>query len=65
MSIAGLIIIIVLLGTVLWAINALWTTADAKVKLILNFVILFIVILVVLQAFGLLDWLKETRVPKL
>jgi hypothetical protein len=64
MSIIGLILVLVLVGVVLWLINA-YIPMDAKVKMILNIVVVIILILFILSAFGVLDDLRGMKVPKI
>jgi UDP-N-acetylmuramyl pentapeptide phosphotransferase/UDP-N-acetylglucosamine-1-phosphate transferase len=63
MSLIGLILVLVLVGVVLYLINTL-IPMDSKVKLLLNIVVIIVLILFVLSAFGVLDDLRAVRVPK-
>lgn len=63
MSLIGLILVLVLVGVVLYLINTL-IPMDSKVKLLLNIVVIIVLILFVLSAFGVLDDLRSVRVPK-
>jgi hypothetical protein len=53
MSLVGLIITLAIVGVILWAINA-YLPMDAKIKQILNIVVVIVVILWLLQVFGVL-----------
>jgi ABC-type siderophore export system fused ATPase/permease subunit len=62
MSLLSLIMVLVVVGIVLWLINA-YIPMDAKIKNILNIVVVIVVILWVLSAFGILPALSRARVP--
>jgi uncharacterized protein YhhL (DUF1145 family) len=64
MSLLGLILIIALAGFILWAVNVYIPMAD-PVKRILNVVVVVILILWLLQVFGLLGDLRAVKVPQL
>lgn len=53
MSLLSLIIVIVVVGVALWAINS-FIPMNAKVKQLLNVVVLIVLVLYLLQAFGVL-----------
>ena len=53
MSLISTILTLVVVGVILWAINT-YIPMDGKIKQILNVVVVIVVILWVLQAFGLL-----------
>lgn len=63
MSLISLVILIVLIGVGLWLINAK-IPMDATIKKILNVVVIIVVILICLYAFGLLP-MKDVQVPKI
>lgn len=63
MSLITLVIVLVVLGVILWAINA-YIPMDATIKKILNGVVVLIAILFVLSAFGILDSLSGIRVGR-
>jgi len=63
MSLISLVILLVLAGIGLWAINV-YIPMQATIKKILNIVVVIVVILVVLYAFGLLP-MKDVQVPKI
>jgi hypothetical protein len=52
MSILTIILVIVLVGVLLWALNS-FVPMDSKVKSILNIVVVLLLIFWLLQAFGL------------
>jgi hypothetical protein len=56
-----LVIVLVVLGVLLWAINA-YIPMDATIKKILNVVVILVVILYVLSAFGILGSMSAIRV---
>lgn len=53
MSLLSLILILVAIGVLLWAVNA-YVPMDARIKNILNVVVIIAVVLWLLQVFGLL-----------
>jgi hypothetical protein len=63
MPLITLVIVLVVLGVILWAINA-YLPMDATIKKILNGVVVLVAILFVLSAFGVLDSLSGIRVGR-
>jgi uncharacterized membrane protein YkgB len=61
MSILSIIIVIVVVGVLLWALNS-FIPMDGKVKSILNVVVVVLLIIWLLQAFGLLNVLRGVHV---
>ena len=61
MPILTIILVIVLVGVLLWALNS-FVPMDAKIKSILNIVVVLVLILGLLQAFGVLHGLANIRV---
>lgn len=61
MSILTILVVIVVVGVLLWAVNS-FIPMDSKVKNILNIVVVVLLIIWLLQAFGLLDVLRGVRV---
>jgi hypothetical protein len=61
MSILSIIIVIVVVGVLLWALNS-FIPMDPKVRSILNVVVVVLLIIWLLQAFGLLNVLRGVRV---
>jgi hypothetical protein len=54
MSLITIIIVLVVVGVILWLVNA-YIPMDRKIKTILNVVVVILVILWLLRAFGLLS----------
>jgi hypothetical protein len=63
MSLIALIIVLMVVGILLWLINA-YVPMDAKIKMILNVVVFIVVVLWLLSVFGLLSSLDTIRVPQ-
>ncbi len=61
MPLIQLVIVLVVLGVLLWAINA-YIPMNATVKKIINVVVILVAVLYVLTAFGVLGSLSELRV---
>lgn len=61
MTLIGLIITLVLVGVLLWLVNA-YIPMDARIKNILNIAVVILVILWLIQAFGLLGPLGDIRI---
>ena len=61
MSLISLIVTLVVVGVLLWLINT-YIPMDGKIKQILNVVVVILVILWLLQAFGLLGSFGGIRV---
>ena len=53
MELIHLVIILCVVGVLLWLVNA-YIPMDAKIKQILNIVVVFVVVLWLLQVFGVL-----------
>lgn len=53
MSLISLIVILVAVGVILWLVNT-YIPMDAKIKSVLNAVVLIVVIIWLLQVFGIL-----------
>lgn len=64
MSLISIIVTIAVVGLILWAINSL-IPMEARVKSILNAVVIICLILWLLQAFGVLGSLGNIRVGAL
>jgi hypothetical protein len=60
-SILTIILVIVLVGVLLWALNS-FIPMDPKVRSILNVVVVILLIIWLLQAFGLISGLMNVRV---
>jgi len=63
MSLISLIIVLVVVGVILWLINA-YIPMDSKIKLILNIVVVIVVCLWLLGVFGLVGNLSTIRVGR-
>ena len=61
MPLIQLVVILVVFGVLLWAINT-YIPMDATIKKILNVVVILVVILFILSAFGLLGSMSSIRV---
>lgn len=61
MSLVNLIVTLVVVGVALWAINT-YIPMDRKIKSILNVVVVILVVLWLLQGFGLLGNIAGLRV---
>ena len=63
MSLITLIIVLVVVGVVLWAINS-YIPMQATMKKILNVVVVLVVIIWLLSVFGLIGDLSTIRIGK-
>jgi hypothetical protein len=61
MSLIGVVLTLVVVGVLLWLLNN-YVPMDAKIKRILNVVVVIVVIIWLLQAFGLLGSLQNIRI---
>ncbi len=61
MSIINLVIVLIVVGVLLWAVNT-YIPMDRKIKSILNVVVVIAVVLWLLQAFGMLGAMDSIRV---
>lgn len=61
MSLVTLIVVLIVIGVLLWLINT-YIPMDPKIKGILNAVVVILVILWLLQAFGVLGSLRGVHV---
>jgi hypothetical protein len=61
MSILSIILVIVVVGVLLWALNS-FVPMDSKVKSILNLVVVILLIVWLLRAFGVIGALSNIRV---
>lgn len=62
MSLITLVIILILVGALLWAVNTQLTFIDANIKKIINVVVIIVVLLWLLSVFGILPDLNAIRV---
>ena len=63
MPLIQLVIVLVVFGVILWAINT-YIPMDGTIKKILNVVVIIVVILFVLSAFGVLGSMSGIRVGR-
>lgn len=61
MSLISLVVTLIVVGVLLWAVNA-YIPMDPKIQSILNVVVVIAVVLWLLQAFGVLGSLHTIRV---
>ena len=61
MSLVSLAIILIIVGVLLWLVNN-YIPMDAKIKKILNVVVVIVVIVWLLQAFGVLGSIQGLRI---
>jgi hypothetical protein len=61
MSLIGLVLTLVVVGVLLWLLNN-YIPMDGKIKRILNVVVVIVVVIWLLQAFGLLGSLENIRI---
>jgi hypothetical protein len=61
MSLLSILLVIIVVGVLLWAVNT-YIPMDRKIKNILNIVVVVVVIVWLLKAFGLFDYLMNIQV---
>ena len=61
MPLIQLVIVLVVFGVILWAINT-YIPMDGNIKKILNVVVILVVVLFVLSAFGLVGPMQVIRI---
>ncbi len=61
MSLITLLLVLIVVGFILWLINT-YIPMDRKIKNILNFVVVILVVLWLLRAFGVLDSISNVRI---
>jgi hypothetical protein len=61
MSLIGLVITLVVVGVLLWLVNN-YVPMDGKIKSILNVIVVIVVVIWLLQAFGVLGSLQGIRI---
>jgi hypothetical protein len=64
MSLLSLVVTLIVIGLILWAINV-YLPIDAKIKKVINVVVVICVAIWLLNAFGIWGHAKEVPVPKL
>jgi uncharacterized membrane protein YhdT len=63
MSLVSLAVTLIVVGVLLWLVNA-YIPMDAKIKKILNIVVVICVVVWLLFAFGIIDRSSNIRVPQ-
>jgi hypothetical protein len=63
MSLISLVVVLIVVGVLLWLVNA-YIPMDGKIKGILNAVVVIAVVIWLLQAFGVLGSLENIRIGK-
>lgn len=61
MPLINLLLILVVVGVLLWAVNT-YIPMDSKIKSILNIVVVVVVVIWLLQTFGILGSLDSIRI---
>ena len=64
MSLISLAVTLIVIGVLLWLVNA-YIPMDGKIKKILNVVVVICVVVWLLFAFGILNHSSEIRVPQI
>jgi hypothetical protein len=63
MSLISLVIVLIVVGVLLWAVNT-YIPMDGKIKTILNIVVVIVVVLWLLNSFGVLGSLESIRIGR-
>jgi len=63
MSLISLVVTLIVIGVLLWLVNA-YIPMDGKIKKILNIVVVICVVVWLLFAFGILNHAGDIRVPR-
>lgn len=61
MSLISVVVVLVVVGVILWLVNN-YIPMDAKIKNVLNVVVLIVVCVWLLQAFGIIGSLNDIRI---
>jgi hypothetical protein len=61
MSLISLVIVLIVVGILLWAVNT-YIPMDRKIKSILNIVVVIVVVIWLLQVFGVMGPLDNIRI---
>ena len=64
MSLISLVITLIVVGVLLWLVNT-YVPMDAKIKKILNAVVVIVAVLWLLSVFGVIGALSGVRIPQL
>lgn len=62
MDLITLVVVLIIVGALLWAVNTQLTFIDANIKKIINVVVIIVVLLWLLSVFGILPDLNAIRV---
>lgn len=62
MSLITLVVVLIIVGALLWAVNTQLTFIDANIKKIINVVVIIVVLLWLLSVFGILPDLNAIKV---
>lgn len=63
MSLIGLVVTLIVVGVLLWLVNA-YVPMDAMIKKIINIVVIIAVVLWLLSVLGVLGHLSNVQVPR-
>jgi hypothetical protein len=63
MSLISVVIVLIVVGVLLWAVNT-YIPMDKKIKTIINIVVVIAVVLWLLNAFGVLGSLESIRIGR-
>ena len=61
MSLIGLVLTLVIVGVLLWLLNN-YVPMDSQIKTIINVVVVILVVVWLLQTFGVLGSLRDVRI---
>jgi hypothetical protein len=61
MSLISVVVVLVVVGVILWLVNN-YIPMDAKIKTVLNVVVLIVVCIWLLQAFGVIGNVHDIRI---
>jgi hypothetical protein len=61
MSLVSLLLTLIVVGVLLWLVNT-YIPMDGKIKNILNIVVVIVLVMWLLRAFGLMDSLSNIRI---
>lgn len=61
MSLLTVLLVLIVVGVILWLVNA-YIPMDGKIKTIINWVVVIFVIIWLIKAFGLLNSLNSVRI---
>jgi len=64
MSLLTLVVTLVVVGVLLWVVNT-YIPMDGKIRRIINIVVVIVVVLWLLSAFGIIGRFSDVQVPRL